>query len=555
MKKLYFLLATAFITTGSIAQNFYKISKKDIRKGKISSAERVAAGSNTVQQVTGGIVCNTQYVAGTTMTLNLTLTLSNTDEEYVDSLAITFPAGILPTAGPNPFPGTQNGGQTAEALNTIAGQTISWGDNDNNYGGIEAPAPSGTSLTYNFTVDVTVDPNLTGNQTATFLASGDGFGPNPSDLSGSILIYPVGASTPNLNVTAILPINLTAFTVCNYGVDTLVGQIKNLGNTTESNINIYGKVNGVAIPATVVPGPLAPGDSAYFAFLPGYDFGASNTYNISAYTAIAGDINLSDDTANFAFTNNASYQLTSSSYNNGIESQYDANSVTATGNAAQFTGLSQATVRTGVNAFFTTVGTTAPAGTYEVYLTLPCMDVVAGETYRISYWRKVNNNVATHRGAGGIFTGLTTDETTMTALKAFSTITPTAAGAANWSKDSVDYTATANETRYFSIAGQGTVNSSTSFNFRVDDIKISKVTPTSVKEIANSAIKVYPNPNNGVFTVASPVASNMEVINVLGSVVYSAKVNVGNNNVNLTGLTPGTYFVKVNNQVSRVIVK
>jgi hypothetical protein len=143
----------------------------------------------------------------------------------------------------------------------------------------------------------------------------------------------------------------------------------------------------------------------------------------------------------------------------------------------------------------------------------------------------------------------------MTAIKAYSVITPTAAGAANWTKDSVEYTATANETRYFAIAGQGTVNSSTSFNFRVDDIKISKVTPTSVKEIENSTVKVYPNPNSGSFTVSSPVASNMEILNVLGSVVYSSKVNVGNNNVNLAGLTPGTYFVKVNNLVSRVVVK
>jgi hypothetical protein len=47
----------------------------------------------------------------------------------------------------------------------------------------------------------------------------------------------------------------------------------------------------------------------------------------------------------------------------------------------------------------------------------------------------------------------------------------------------------------------------------------------------------------------------MEILNVLGSVVYSSKVNVGNNNVNLAGLTPGTYFVKVNNLVSRVVVK
>jgi hypothetical protein len=555
MKKIYLLAAAALLSVGTFAQNTYKFSKKEIAKGKVTSAERVSGGINSVQQVAGSITCNTQYVAGTSMTLNLKLTLSNTDEEYVDQLTITFPAGITPTAAVNPFPGSQTGGQPAEALNPISGQVVSWGDNDNSYGGIQTPAPNGAPVSYNFTVDVTVGSSVTGNQTATYVASGDGFGASPGDLNGSFIIYPAGASLPNLSVTALLPLNLTDFIVCNYGVDTIVGQVKNFGNTTESNITIYGKVNGTSIPVSVVPGPLAPGDSSFFIFLPGYNFSASNVYDLVAYTSIAGDVNLSDDTVKFSFVNNASTPLTSTSYFNGVESNYDLNSITVSGTAAPYTGLSTATIFSGSQALFTTVGTTATAGTYEVYLALPCVDVVAGETYKISYMRKVNNNPATHRGSGGIFTGLSPDGATMTAIKPYSVITPTGAGAANWTKDSVEYTATATETRYFAVSGQGTVSGSISFNFRVDDIKISKVTPTSVKEIANSAIKVYPNPNNGVFTVASPVASNMEVINVLGSVVYSAKVNVGNNNVNLTGLTPGTYFVKVNNQVSRVIVK
>ena len=555
MKKLYFLAAAALLSVGAFAQNTYKLSKKEISKGKISSIERLSGGSNTVQQVAGNIVCNTQYQAGTNQTLSFKLTLTNNDEEYVDQLTITFPAGITPTAAVNPFPGTQNGGQPAEALNPISGQIVSWGDNDNSYGGIETPSPTGGPVSYTFTVDVTVASNLTGNQTANFVASGDGFGPNPSDLNGSFIIYPVGALTPDLTITAVIPVNLTSFTVCNYGVDTLVGVVKNVGNTTESNISIYGTVNGTSLPVTSVAGPLAPGDSSFFVFLPGYDFSASNVYSIKAYTALAGDVSKSNDTAVFAFTNNASTPLTSSAYSNTIESNYDVNSLTVTGTAAQYTGISTATVFSGAQALFTTVSTTATAGTYEVYIALPCMDVVAGEKYKISYMRKVNNNPTTHKGSGGIFTGLSSDGASMTAIKAYSVITPTAAGAANWTKDSVEYTATANEIRYFAIAGQGTVNSSTSFNFRVDDIKISKVTPTSVKEIENSTVKVYPNPNSGSFTVSSPVASNMEILNVLGSVVYSSKVNVGNNNVNLAGLTPGTYFVKVNNLVSRVVVK
>ncbi|MBC7864715.1 MAG: hypothetical protein IAF38_17210, partial [Bacteroidia bacterium] len=290
MKKIYLLAFASMFAAAGTAQSKLQIKNPFKRSG--AHAEQ-AGNPIGVNQVAGNIVCNTQYVAGTSMTLNMTLTLSNLDEEYVDLLTITFPAGITPTNAVNPFPGTQNGGQPAEALNAIAGQVVSWGDNDNNYGGIETPTPTGSPISYIFTVDVTVTAGLTGNQTANFVASGDGFGPSPGALTSSFIIFPAGTVTPDLTTTFVVPLNATMIQNCNYGLDTIVAQIKNLGTTTESNINVMYRINGGAPFTEVVPGPLAPGDSAYVFWLSApINLNTSGTFIFDAYTALAGDINM-----------------------------------------------------------------------------------------------------------------------------------------------------------------------------------------------------------------------------------------------------------------------
>src|SRR6202008_3107135 len=111
--------------------------------------------------------------------------------------------------------------------------------------------------------------------------------------------------------------------------------------------------------------------------------------------------------------------------------------------------------------------------------------------YRISYWRKANNTPAAN-GMSGIFTGLGQDAASMTTvLKAYSTITPNAA-AGPWQKDSVDYVATATETRYFAIGGMGTVSASSQINVRIDDISIMKlVGSVGVKNQTAELVSVF----------------------------------------------------------------
>ncbi len=543
MKKIYLTVGVALVSLMVNAQTTFKIANP-LKTRTVISAERLIGGTNSTQAASATIVCNTQYTAGTTMNLNFTYTTLNTDLEYVDSLAITFPAGITPNSvtPSDSFPNTQDAGGGKEKFNGVAGQVISWGKTGTDqYGGIFSSTGIG------FTVNVTIAPSITGNKSTTFFAQGDGFTAH-ANVNGSFVIYPVGAILKNLDVKFVQPLHLTALSVCNYGQDTLFALVKNLGNVADSTSQLTFSVNGTVVSSTSVGllGPIAPGDSSFVFCLVPFNFSAQNVYSILAYVSDTSDIDMSNDTAKLAFTNSIPVALTSTVYTNGIESAYDYASLTRAVVASSPLnvgfGPSTLTFHAGAQALFYTIGNTGagfPVGTYQAVAITPCVDVTAGETYRVSYWKRSNSV-----GQSAILTGTTNTAAAMTTvLKAYSAITP----ASTWIKDSVDYVATATETRYFAIGGKGTNSATVGVNVRVDDIKIMKLGLVDVKENTRATFVIYPNPNNGLFTVNTVnTAASIEVYNLVGEKIYTTtNVIKGINTVDLSIFVRGSYLVKV----------
>ena len=553
---------TAALAMSVNAQTTIKIKNPIFKSAAEHSSTSKVSG---VTQVAATISSNTQYIAGSTMDLSLTYQTSNTDLEYVDSLAITFPAGITPTGlanTSNPFPNTEDAGGGLEALNLpIAGQTVSWGINNNDtYGGIFA------SLGINFTVNVSITAGVSGPQTATFFASGDTYSTAASpagDASGSFTIYPVGATVVNLQTKFVVPSNITALNNCAMTTHTILARVVNLGTNAETNIPANYSINGVQSTPIVILGPIAPGDSVTFGFPITYNFTPSNIYNIKAWVAQAGETALANDTAALTISNTIPTALTSSSYANGFETSYDVGSVneTVVGTTGAPFSLSGVNFHTGAQALFVKIPGTAPAGTYESIAILPCVDVTTGETYKVSYWKKaIASGTINVNGQTAVFTGVAQTTSAMTnVLKAYSPITTTTlTGTAGWVKDSVNFIATATETRYFAIGGKGTIaGANDQVQVRLDDVMITKTAgPVGIKtNSAAEAISIFPNPTSGVLNInAVEFASTMEVYNVIGEKVYSANLVKGNNNVDLSGLSNGAYFVKMNSN-NQVITK
>lgn len=71
--------------------------------------------------------------------------------------------------------------------------------------------------------------------------------------------------------------------------------------------------------------------------------------------------------------------------------------------------------------------------------------------------------------------------------------------------------------------------------------------PVAVKNIASATlVNVYPNPNNGAFTLALNNTTNVSIYNVMGEVVYTAIHTATTQTIQLNNVANGTYIVQVN---------
>lgn len=61
------------------------------------------------------------------------------------------------------------------------------------------------------------------------------------------------------------------------------------------------------------------------------------------------------------------------------------------------------------------------------------------------------------------------------------------------------------------------------------------------------SLNIYPNPNNGTFTIDTETDLNVTIVDVLGKTVYFNKLTSGKNQINLNNLVNGIYIVKAEN--------
>lgn len=70
-----------------------------------------------------------------------------------------------------------------------------------------------------------------------------------------------------------------------------------------------------------------------------------------------------------------------------------------------------------------------------------------------------------------------------------------------------------------------------------------------------SKIQVYPNPNNGEFTLDVPVESTLVLTDAIGNILCTKQLSLGKNNFNFSGYPSSIYFIKINMKGYKSLVK
>ncbi|MBK6835848.1 MAG: T9SS type A sorting domain-containing protein [Bacteroidetes bacterium] len=77
-----------------------------------------------------------------------------------------------------------------------------------------------------------------------------------------------------------------------------------------------------------------------------------------------------------------------------------------------------------------------------------------------------------------------------------------------------------------------------------------------LKHITSASTKIYPNPSTGVFMIDGlEKETTLEVINVIGQVVYTTKTNDAKTNIDLSNQANGVYYLKTNSGLIHKLIK
>jgi len=192
-----FVFATLAGTSSAMAQQFVNPNQSTPAVKAADKQQKPEKPSGVQKQVDVMASADNGYVPGTTHDLYFVFQINNEDFEYVDSVSMTFPDGMTLNSVSNDvvFGPSYDAGGEPEAYNGIDGQQVSWGDNDNNYGGITSQGSF-----YFFSANVTNDPGLTGDQSIDVHASGDGFGDTPGNQDFTITVSETDALPARVQV-------------------------------------------------------------------------------------------------------------------------------------------------------------------------------------------------------------------------------------------------------------------------------------------------------------------------------------------------------------------
>lgn len=121
------------------------------------------------------------------------------------------------------------------------------------------------------------------------------------------------------------------------------------------------------------------------------------------------------------------------------------------------------------------------------------------------------------------------------------------AGSAAWNLKTIPLSEYANQNIHIAFVH----NQSTDvFVIKIDDVKIDGL--VQIESANSNTCRIFPNPATDLITVTNAKDANITIMNIVGEIVKTIENASANQTIEMSELSNGTYFVKVNQEVFKI---
>jgi hypothetical protein len=317
--------------------------------------------------------------------------------------------------------------------------------------------------------------------------------------------------------------------------------IKNTGSMNLSGFNVSYAIDTNAAVVETVSDTILPGGSLTYTFTATADLSVPGTYTFVISVIDTNDNNSCNDVQTITVTNIASSDPLATAYTMGFETGEDFSSwVIEDGDGD---GTTWAPINTISHSGTMCMRRAGSGGTDDDWLFTTCLDLDSGASYTLDYWY-YNFDLA---NGALLESTLNTDQNSL-AVAQLLIQHPAPTDSINYVHGIAVFTPTTSGTYYIGFHAYNLTGTGTS-SIRIDDINLDNGNSVGISKTALSNVKIYPNPNTGLFYLSSRTNVKnvtVEVYNMNGQRVHFSRLNnLYQQMVDLSDQTNGVYNIRI----------